>query len=113
MTDRHFTLAFLSVAAGSTALFGVYTLSYLLSEADLEAYAFSSLIVFGVLFLLAGAWLKGFSGKFLMVLGIITSVGALPAAFEELGDKGAFLIVLLAFVALLFTAIRLGKKEQA
>lgn len=114
MTDREFILGMLAAAAGLAGLISLYELPAMLVSDDRnsEPAIFAIRIVIGISLLLVGLLLQEFTGKFLMVIGVIFMVLASPFLFENLGSFGAFLAVLFAFIALIAAAVHFNKKSR-
>lgn len=114
MNDREFILGMLAAAAGLAGLISLYELPVLLvsDERNSESAIFAIRIVIGISLLLVGLLLREFTGKFLMVIGVIFMVLASPFLFENLGSFGAFLAVLFAFITLIAAAVHFNKKSR-
>lgn len=113
ISDRDFIIAFLAAPAVVAGFGGINYLAENIGPAQEEdAISFIIKILAGVLLLVAGITLSGITGKIQMILAIILLFMAMPFAFESLGDAGAFLAILVAFILLIMTVLWLNKREK-
>jgi len=112
LTDRDVIMGFLILAAGTSGLSGVFGIAENVFGGTGTPSGFASLIISAMLLLVVGYVLRGLSGKFLMVLGVIVLAMALPSVFSNLGDIGTFFLILVAFIGLIVAAIKIGKSRE-
>jgi hypothetical protein len=107
-----YTLAtvFSGVAVGFALPFTVASLGESSSEYNYTTFHLVAHLAFAICLLAAGQFIGRYTGKVLMITGVILLLFAAAPSFSELGSGGAFLGVLTAFVALIWLAVRNSKK---
>ena len=108
----------LIVASVSAAGFcGIIALYYfplaVFGVTEENSSVFAMRLIGGMVLLLVGLWMKGVTGNFLMSIGIIGFLLAMPFAFDNFGSVGTFALVVAAFIGLIVAALRQSKKHQA
>lgn len=102
----------LVIAAGYAGIIGLLAMPKNLMDLNSATAEFAFKIIAGVLLVLIGLPFKGITRMFLMIMGIIMLVIALPYVFTNLGSIGAFVLIALAMVGLVAATILLSRRER-
>lgn len=110
--ESEYMVALFTLLIAVTGLASLYSLPEHGFVIESEALIFAIRVALSVGVVLIGYKLGALIGKTLMLVGVITLVFSMAYVFENFGDTGAFITVLLAFAALVYVAIRVSKKES-
>lgn len=114
ISDRDFILAFIAAPAAIAGIGSINLLAENIGpDINDDAGPFLIRVIGGIVVLLVGIILTGITGKMLMLMSIFMFAMALPFVFDSLGDMGVFLIVFLAFIALIVVVLKMNKGKGA
>lgn len=109
---RELLLFCLVVAAGYAGVVAFLSLPINLLHLSSESAQFACKIITAVLLILIGLPFKGLTRMFLMVIGIVMLLFALPFVFTNLGSVGAFVLIALALIGLIAVTVIYSHREK-
>ncbi len=109
---RELLLFCLIVSAGYCGAVALLGLPANLLHLSSESAQFACKIITAVLLILIGLPFKGLTRMFLMVIGVVMLVFALPFVFTNLGSIGAFILIALALAGLIAITVIYSHREK-
>lgn len=112
---RELMLGFIMITAGVAGIAGIVLIPMVFFDVEDIGDSNTSLFIYltaSMLLLMLGIFLKDLTGKFLMILGIILLLVSVVPFVENFGSSGAFIVLLLVFVALVVLIVRVSRKEH-
>lgn len=112
LSERDLLMGSLSFLTGVVALMFAYVLPDAILDQVGDTEEFTIRLGVAIVYILMSVIIKGEAGKPLLVTGVFIAAMQTPYIFSNFGDVTTFIVLLVAFIALIYFGVRYGKQRQ-
>lgn len=112
---RDIFLLSIIMSAGISGIAGIFiipTTFFNVTDITQSGTAMSIYLIFSMILLIAGVYMKELTGKFLMILGVVILIFSVLPFIDQFKSIGGFIVALIVFGLLVWLVVRSNRKAS-